>query len=97
MGGLQRSPKFPFVISLAWIDRGILGQKSFRPPKSFSNRFTYEHDFYSPILLSSSLILRNVLRLMIFNNLKSISLVDQIFGNLGYICIYIYIYIKIDR
>ena len=45
------------------------------------------------VLLGYSSFLRTVLRLMIFHNLKSISLVDLYI----YICIYIYIYTFHDK
>ena len=46
-GGLQCSPKFPAVNSLACLGRSLFGQKFFSPLTNFSSRFTNEIDLCS--------------------------------------------------
>ena len=78
MEGLQRPPKFPAVSSLAWLGRRFFEQKCFSPPQISPAGLLMNVTF---ILLGSSLFLRSVLRLIIFHNLKNISLVDHISKN----------------
>ena len=80
-GASQRPPIFPVASSLAWLAGSFFGQKSFSIPHIFQAGSLMNVTF---ILLSSSLLLTSVLRLMVFHKLKNISPVDQIFRDLRF-------------